>query len=137
MIRSRGFSLLEVMLALIVVAIGISVLMTFSASNQRETSSKSTGNDFSLVVNEVLEQFIATVKKCNDNSPGGNCDLTEITVADNITAYDYLCKNKSHSDSSCYENTITDAQYTGLKNAGIDLKLTKITTVATQSDIEQ
>ncbi len=123
MIRSRGFSLLEVMLALIVVAIGISVLMTFSAANQRETSSKSTGNDYSLVINEILEQFVTAIKACNDNAHGGPCDL----VASNspMHAYDYLGG----------EENISEEQYNALKNAGIDLKTLTVTLATTESDV--
>ncbi len=123
MIRSRGFSLLEVMLALIVVAIGISVVMTFSASNQRETSSKSTGNDYSLVVNEILEQFVSTVKTCDDNAPNGACDL--VATSSPMSAYEYL----GGADN------ISDTQKEELKKAGIDLETLTVTLTTEHSDV--
>ncbi len=109
--RSRGFSLLEVMLALVVVAIGISVLLTFSASSQRETSNRVAGNDYSLVVNEILEQFVTKINDCNKND-STPCNV----VTPETTAYTYLGG----------AGKISDAQYTALQQAGIDLKLINV-----------
>ena len=141
MIRSRGFSLLEVMLALVVVAIGISVLLTFSASNQRETSNKATGNDYGLIVNDILVQFVNDNAACTDlatclTACAGN---TSCIAACNVacsalkpyakeTAYDYLCHNLTHSQNTCSNNKISAAQVTALQAAGINLTTTTIST---------
>lgn len=137
--RSRGFSLLEVMLALIVVAIGISVLLAFSASSHRETANKATGNDYGLVVNEILEKFVndtatcegrnACISKCNgDSGCISDCNVNTNNACDaikpypNETAYDYLCDNyPDHSKNTCHNNKISDTQRTNLQNAGINI----------------
>lgn len=93
MIRSRGFSLLEVMLALIVVAIGISVLLAFSSSSQRETTNKAVGNDYSVIVNQVLEEFVNANASCG--STATDCNLlqnTDGTLINNESVDAYLAR---------------------------------------------
>lgn len=150
MMRSRGFSLLEVMLALVVVAIGVSVLLTFSASSQRETSNKATGNDYSLVVNELLNQFIQQNSACSasstciaqacnsvctvptsiacttcisDNTPtcAAPCATLERYQTMDATAYDYLCDNTSHSQESCSNFKISATQLANLRASGVNI----------------
>jgi len=146
--RYRGFSVLEVMLALIVVSIGIAVLLTFSASNHTETKNKSTANDYSIVVNNILGQFIGEVNDCNTNSPDGACPLPldpkNAMPIEGWSAYDYLCNNTNATSSSafstpsslsCKNSKISGGQYTALKNAGIDLSILKITIKAEESDV--
>ena len=98
MIRSRGFSLLEVMLALVVVAIGISVLLAFSASNQRESSNKATGNDDGIIVNHILEEFVTANSTCSASNT--DCDLlTSAPPKDENPgepAGDYLARQSSN-----------------------------------------
>lgn len=135
--RSRGFSLLEIMFALIVVSIGIGVLLTFSASNQHETASKSAGNDYSLIINDVLEQFLSDVNGCNTSpatpdtiiscnhlkgcdSSGNNC-----SAVTNITVEQYM---------SLHGITFSDKQKTALKNKGIDIANIKVTLLPSRSD---
>lgn len=84
---SRGFSLLEVMLALVVVAIGISVLLAFSASSHRETANKAVGNDYSVIVNQVLEDFVNEVEACNSGTVASCSSLDNVQ---NKSVYDYL-----------------------------------------------
>ncbi|MES2204861.1 MAG: prepilin-type N-terminal cleavage/methylation domain-containing protein [Pseudomonadota bacterium] len=135
MVRSRGFSLLEVMLALIVVAIGMSVLLTFSASSQRETASKGTGNDYSVVTNEILTTFLDALTICNDaTGASGTCTLENDPTGS--TAYNYLCGNTSSTEPGCSNGKISDTQYTALKNKGIDLKMMNVSTPAKRSDVD-
>lgn len=115
MIRARGFSLLEVMLALVVVAIGISVLLAFSASSHRETSGKSTGNDYSLVVNEILEKYIQTTSNC-----AASATTPCFSTVSNQTAQAYL--------------GATNAVSSALFGNGVDLNKTFVTINATRSD---
>lgn len=92
MMRVRGFSMLEVMLALVVVAIGISVLLAFSSSSHRETASKATGNDYSVIINQVLNQFTTSNADCMAGKTSG-CDLLNNTNAQ--LAGDYLNRSAS------------------------------------------
>ena len=101
MFRSRGFSLLEVMLALVVVAIGISVLLTFSASSQRETSNKATGNDYSVIVNQVLKQFSDANTSCSGTNT--NCALLKNTTLQ--LAGDYLNRLSTVSQKTVINDT--------------------------------
>ena len=110
MIRSRGFSLLEVMLALVVVAIGVSVLLTFSTSSQRETASKATGNDYSVIVNQVLEEFIKANENCSSSS-STQCDLLE-NIDEPVDAY--LARGYT---------TLSSDQINALKATGITVKI--------------
>lgn len=137
--RSRGFSVLEVMLALIVVSIGISVLLTFSASNHTATKSKSTGNDYSIVTNEILGQFIGEVDACTDSECPILLASNTSKPVSNWSAYDYLCENTSPtsenpSDTDCTNGKISAKQYTALKTAGVDLYNTKVTITTEKSD---
>lgn len=102
-IRLRGFSLLEVMLALVVVAIGISVLLSFSTSSHRETADKAIGNDYSVIVNQVLKEFLDARDSCSSAS-AENCDLLESTSPQK--AGDYLAKFKSTTLSSSQQDAI-------------------------------
>lgn len=124
MLRSRGFSLFEIMLSLIVVSIGISILLHFTAANQRETSSKTTGNDYGLVVNDLLEQFLNDVANCNGTSTQGNCSYLK-NVSAGTTASDYL---------STHGITLSDEQNTALKAKGINLDTITVTVTASKSD---
>jgi prepilin-type N-terminal cleavage/methylation domain-containing protein len=156
MTRIRGFSLLEIMLALIVVGIGISVVLTFSASNRQETSSRAGGNDYSIITNDILQKFVGKngdIQTCNSNAPNGACPLKDqFGNTTEITAYDYLCGNTSNnyhapSATACTttppacgdENKsppiITSDQYKALCNAGLDLLTTKVTLTSSKSDI--
>lgn len=121
MFRLRGFSLLEIMLALIVVSIGISVLLAFSASNQREANNASTGNDYSLVVNDILAPFIKAVSDC---SAGTSCDLINKMNSD-YTAESYY---------TLVGTPVSDAQKAALNAAGIDLTQVKISLSQKRSD---
>lgn len=94
-IRLRGFSLLEVMLALVVVAIGISVLLSFSTSSHRETADKGIGNDYSVIVNHVLEEFTTANLDCSTNGTAGSCDLLKNTTSQE--AGNYLARSKTLS----------------------------------------
>lgn len=112
MIRSRGLSLFELMLALVVVAIGISVLLAFSSSNQRQTANKATGNDNSVIVNQVLEQFIHANASCSNENTA--CDLLENTNLQ--LAGDYLSREPN--------TTLSDTQKTAINTTGIQVTIT-------------
>lgn len=78
---SRGFSLLEIMIALIVVAIGIGVFLNVTSSNERDISAKATGNNYSSITNEILNKYV------NELNPS----LTDYNIiAQQTTANVYL-----------------------------------------------
>lgn len=128
MIRSRGFSLLEIMLALVVVAIGISVLLAFSASNQRETNSESAGNDYSLLVNDMLEQYIPAVSDC---SSGVSCATLS-------TMYSACPPNTPCSVRTYFSKagiTLSTSQVDALKAAGIDIDKITVSITPKRGDV--
>lgn len=142
MIGTRGFSLLEVMLALIVVGIGISVVLSFSSSNQQQTGTQAIGNNYSVVTNDILYQFLENITTCNTNNnsaPNANTTCPTQTFSEK-NAYDYLCENTvittsaSINNAVCTNNKITSTQYTNLKNAGIDLLQITLTLETSSSD---
>lgn len=139
MVNARGFSLLEVMLALIVVGIGISVVLSFSSSSQQQTGSQAIGTNYSVVTNDILYQFLQDIATCNTNNnsaPYANTTCPTQTFSEK-NAYDYLCGNTDSTTSdpaACTNNKISNTQYTNLKNAGIDLLQIKLTLETSSSD---
>ena len=111
--RSRGFSLLEIMIAMVVVAIGIGVFLTVTSSNERKTNAESDGNNYSLLVNDIVKQFILDIKNCEGSSSEGHC--SELGASGKTTStdvYDYF-----HNRGI----TLSDAQIKALKAQGIDV----------------
>lgn len=133
MFQRKGFSLLEIMLALIVVSIGISVVLSFSVSSQKQASSQANGNNYSVVTNDILKHFVDDqIAACNEQDyasdlPAPSCDLSfPFLISTKVSAYDYLCNNQLPSNAqaasfSCYNHKISREEYDSLKKEGVDL----------------
>ncbi len=137
--RYRGFSLIEIMLALVVIGIGISLILTFSSNTRQQTHGQASGNDYSVITNSILEQFVADIQKCNKNIPAGDCPIqTQFTNTQTMSAYDYLCGNTSSSTSlsTCTNGKISSSQYQNLKTSGLDLLKTTVALSPDASDTE-
>lgn len=134
--RLYGFSLLEIMLALVVVGIGISILMAFFSANQQQTGGRGIGNDYSTIVTETLNRFTDDIAVCNTSATSANCPV-KASIEDK-KVYDYICQNLTDSGTvpqSCTNGKISTDQYNKLKDVGIDLLATTVSISASKSDV--
>jgi len=134
--RLYGFSLLEIMLALIVVGIGISVIMAFFSANQQQTGGQAIGNDYSTIVTEALKRFTDDIAICNTSTTSGMCPVNNTIQGKKV--YDYICENVTDSGvtpEACTNGKISNDQYYKLKDMGIDLLTTTVSIGASKSDV--
>ncbi|MCD8499737.1 MAG: prepilin-type N-terminal cleavage/methylation domain-containing protein [Gammaproteobacteria bacterium] len=134
--RLYGFSLLEIMLALVVVGIGMSVVMAFFSTNQQHTGGQAIGNDYSTIVTEALKRFTDDVAVCNTSATSATCPVNSSIQGKKV--YDYICQNSTDSSSApqgCTNGKISTDQYNKLKDMGVDLLATTVSIGASKSDV--
>lgn len=111
----KGFAMLEIMLATLLLAAAIAILMKSSSDTSTLTNHKATSRAYAVIVNQILNQFYAEGKACQNASDGDDCHFYITPGAET---------------ASVYLNLSTEAKE-ALQAQGIDPEQIKVTTCDT------